>query len=42
MQADLQYRTKPEDILKLQVRNTDGKMVPIGALAELTRRRARR
>jgi hydrophobic/amphiphilic exporter-1 (mainly G- bacteria), HAE1 family len=35
MQADSQYRTKPEDILKLQVRNIEGKMVPIGALAEL-------
>jgi HAE1 family hydrophobic/amphiphilic exporter-1 len=35
LQADSQYRTKPEDILKLQVRNIEGKMVPIGALAEL-------
>jgi HAE1 family hydrophobic/amphiphilic exporter-1 len=35
MQADSQYRTKAEDILKLQVRNIEGKMVPIGALAEL-------
>ncbi len=35
MQADSQYRVKPEDILRLQVRNKDGKMVPIGALAEL-------
>jgi HAE1 family hydrophobic/amphiphilic exporter-1 len=35
LQADSQYRTKPEDILRLQVRNIEGKMVPIGALAEL-------
>jgi HAE1 family hydrophobic/amphiphilic exporter-1 len=35
LQADSAYRTKPDDILKLQVRNTDGQMVPIGALAEL-------
>lgn len=35
MQADSQYRLKPEDLLKLQVKNADGKMVPIGALAEL-------
>ncbi|CAN5913607.1 multidrug efflux RND transporter permease subunit [soil metagenome] len=35
MQADSPYRTKPEDILKLEVRNIEGKMVPIGALAEL-------
>jgi HAE1 family hydrophobic/amphiphilic exporter-1 len=34
-QADSQYRTKPSDILRLEVRNADGKMVPIGALAEL-------
>jgi HAE1 family hydrophobic/amphiphilic exporter-1 len=35
LQADSQYRTKPEDILKLQVRNEAGQMVPIGALATL-------
>jgi HAE1 family hydrophobic/amphiphilic exporter-1 len=35
LQADSQYRTKPDDILKLQVRNADGQMVPIGALATL-------
>jgi hydrophobic/amphiphilic exporter-1 (mainly G- bacteria), HAE1 family len=35
LQADSPYRTRPEDILKLQVRNMDGQMVPIGALAEL-------
>ncbi len=35
IQADSQYRTRPEDILKLQVKNLDGQMVPIGAIAEL-------
>ena len=35
LQAESQYRTKPEDILRLQVRNADGQMVPIGALATL-------
>jgi HAE1 family hydrophobic/amphiphilic exporter-1 len=35
IQADSQYRTRPQDILKLQVKNLDGQMVPIGAIAEL-------
>src|SRR6185437_10846075 len=35
VQADLQYRAHPEDVLKLNVRSADGKMVPIGALARL-------
>src|SRR5262245_26621867 len=35
LQAESQYRTKPSDILRLQVRNADGQMVPIGALATL-------
>ena len=35
LQADSPYRTKPEDILNLQVRNVEGQMVPIGALATL-------
>ncbi len=35
LQAESEYRTKAEDILRLQVRNLEGKMVPIGALAEL-------
>ena len=34
-QADSQYRLKGEDILRLQVRNSEGQMVPIGALATL-------
>jgi HAE1 family hydrophobic/amphiphilic exporter-1 len=35
LQAESQYRTRPEDILRLQVKNLDGQMVPIGAIAEL-------
>ncbi len=35
VQADSPYRTRPEDILLLNVRNLQGSMVPIGALAEL-------
>jgi hydrophobic/amphiphilic exporter-1 (mainly G- bacteria), HAE1 family len=35
VQADSEYRAHPEDILKLFVRSTDGKMVPIGAIATL-------
>ena len=30
-----QYRAHPEDLLKLNVRSADGKMIPIGALAQL-------
>lgn len=33
VQADSAFRNKPEDILKLQVRNQDGKMLPLGAMA---------
>jgi HAE1 family hydrophobic/amphiphilic exporter-1 len=35
VQADSPYRVHPEDILKLQVKNRDGDMVPIGALAQI-------
>jgi HAE1 family hydrophobic/amphiphilic exporter-1 len=35
VQADSQYRARPEDLLLLNVRSSDGKMVPIGALATL-------
>ncbi len=35
VQADSHYRARPEDILKLFVRSTDGNMVPLGALATL-------
>ncbi|MEI9995567.1 MAG: multidrug efflux RND transporter permease subunit [Rhizomicrobium sp.] len=31
-QADTQYRSKPEDIARLQVRNADNQMVPLGAM----------
>jgi hydrophobe/amphiphile efflux-1 (HAE1) family protein len=33
VQADTAFRSKPGDILKLQVRNKDGKMLPLGAMA---------
>lgn len=35
VQADSQFRLEPEDLLKLSVRNLDGKMVPIETLAHL-------
>ncbi len=35
VQADSQYRARPEDLLLLNVRSSDNKMVPIGALATL-------
>ncbi len=35
VQADAQYRAHPEDLLKLNVRSSDGKMIPIGTLARL-------
>ncbi len=35
VQADSHYRQHPEDILNLNVRNQDGQMIPIGALAQL-------
>ncbi len=35
VQSDSEYRAHPEDILKLNVKSTEGKMVPIGALATL-------
>lgn len=31
-QADKEYRSRPEDIMKLQVRNNDGQMVPLGSV----------
>jgi multidrug efflux pump len=31
-QADKEYRSKPEDIMKLQVRNDAGQMVPLGSI----------
>lgn len=35
-QADKEYRSKPDDILRLQVRNSDGQMVPLGAVLNVT------
>jgi HAE1 family hydrophobic/amphiphilic exporter-1 len=35
VQADSMYRSQPEDITRLQVRNRDGKMVPLGAMAKV-------
>jgi HAE1 family hydrophobic/amphiphilic exporter-1 len=34
-QADAKYRLRPEDVLNLQVRNLEGNMVPIGAIAQV-------
>jgi multidrug efflux pump len=35
-QADTPFRTKPDDILRLQLRNASGKMVPLGAVVGLS------
>ena len=35
VQADMQYRDRPEDVRKLKVRNRDGKMVPLGSVASV-------
>ena len=35
VQADSQFRLKPDDLLNLYVRSQDGNMVPIGAVAHL-------
>ncbi|HLY56051.1 MAG TPA: efflux RND transporter permease subunit, partial [Stellaceae bacterium] len=35
-QADRQFRSKPDDILRLQVRNNEGKMVPLGAMVRVS------
>jgi HAE1 family hydrophobic/amphiphilic exporter-1 len=35
VQADSQYRARPDDLLLLNVRSSDGNMVPIGALAQI-------
>jgi multidrug efflux pump len=34
-QADTPFRTKPDDILRLQIRNTSGQMVPLGAVVDV-------
>jgi multidrug efflux pump len=35
-QADAPFRTRVDDILRLQVRNSSGKMVPLGAVVNIT------
>ncbi len=35
-QADTLFRAKPDDILRLQVRNAAGKMVPLGAVVDIS------
>ncbi|MEI7606380.1 MAG: multidrug efflux RND transporter permease subunit [Rhodospirillaceae bacterium] len=35
-QADKEFRSKPDDILKLQTRNDAGRMVPLGAVLSLS------
>ena len=35
-QADKEFRSKPEDILKLQTKNFEGQMVPLGSIVQVT------
>jgi multidrug efflux pump len=35
-QADKEFRSKPDDILRLQTRNFEGRMVPLGAMVRLS------
>jgi len=35
-QADKQFRSKPDDILKLQTKNFEGKMVPLGSIMQIS------
>lgn len=35
-QADKQFRSQPEDILRLETRNLDGEMVPLGSVIKLS------
>jgi multidrug efflux pump len=35
-QADQQFRSKPDDILKLETRNFEGRMVPLGSVVRLS------
>jgi HAE1 family hydrophobic/amphiphilic exporter-1 len=37
MQAESQFRAEPEDISKLEVRNRQGQMIPMGTLATVTK-----
>ncbi len=34
-QADTEFRSKPQDILRLQTRNNDGQMVPLGSVIKV-------
>ncbi len=34
-QADKEFRSRPQDILRLQTRNTNGEMVPLGSVIEV-------
>jgi hydrophobe/amphiphile efflux-1 (HAE1) family protein len=34
-QADKEFRSKPEDVLKLQTRNAEGRMVPLGSMLRM-------
>src|SRR5690606_34771299 len=35
-QADKRFRSSPEDILRLQTRNAEGRMVPLGSVLTVT------
>ncbi len=35
-QADKEFRSKPDDILKLQTRNNEGRMVPLGSVIHIS------
>ncbi len=35
VQADKEFRSKPEDILRLQIRNREGQMVPLGSILRI-------
>jgi HAE1 family hydrophobic/amphiphilic exporter-1 len=37
VQADPKYRSQPEDVLKLRIKNTDGEMVPYSAFTRIER-----
>jgi multidrug efflux pump len=34
-QADMEYRSKPDDVLKLQTKNFEGRMVPLGSVMQM-------
>ncbi len=34
-QGDKEFRSKPDDILRLQIRNREGKMVPLGSIVKI-------